>query len=420
MDSLCAFSKVDYYPKIAEEIVIEAFRSVEPNPYPSLPPECLEDPPHPESMTFKYFLNHLPTDSEKIFWEFNPSSNEVLQFGPYFRRLFGEVAKLLYGHFEMGFFSGDLLNRLRIRRENLMVYHPFKMSKDCEDNLGRTRDLVHYRYMMASVVKKCLKPHDISKYFTLGFSELFLQRPVVKKFYMFQLFHPIIYNDWDKYKLIHALVDMRIQDKTHFYKSFGFQVQKYGYSNWWRKVENETPESMLGHVYSFEGRPFKNASDLPVYLRHLHSHYHGAILAINNAKKAAFNQEKDNIYDHNTAIEAEMAKFEDGDPRKETLGAEIRVQSEKPKLESLPLHSELEPIITERFPGVYSCMVDAIIRAFAVDANAEIPFRCSISELLFLKGPFGDNYAYKSIYFQDVSEKELKRPITKESSTEKG
>uniref|UniRef100_A0A7N2MZE8 Uncharacterized protein n=1 Tax=Quercus lobata TaxID=97700 RepID=A0A7N2MZE8_QUELO len=95
---------------------------------------------------------------------------------------------------------------------------------------------------------------------------------------------------------------------------------------------------------------------------------------------------------------------------------EIRVQLEKPKLESLPLHSELEPIITERFPGVYSCMVDAIIRAFAVDANAEIPFRCSIYELLFLKGPFGDNYAYKSIYFQDVSETELKRPITKERS----
>ena len=73
---------------------------------------------------------------------------------------------------------------------------------------------------------------------------------------------------------------------------------------------------------------------------------------------------------------------------------QIILHSEKPKL-PLPLHSEVEPIITERFPGVYSCMVDAIIRAFAVDANAEIPFRCSISELLFLKGPFGDNHAYE-------------------------
>ena len=276
--------------------------------------------------TFKYFLNHLPTDSEKTFWEFDPSSNQVLQFGPYFRRLFGEVAKLSYGHFEMGFFSGDLLNRLRIRRENLMVYHPFKVSEDCEANLGRTRDLVHYRYMMASVVNKYLESHDISKYFTLGFSELFLQPQVVKKFYMFQLFHPIIYNDWDKYKLIHALVDMRIQDKNHFCKSFGFQVQKYGYSNWWRKVENETPESMLGHVYSYEGRAFKNPGNLPVYLRNLHAHYHGATQAINNAKEAAFDQEKNDIYDHNSLIEAEVAKFEDGDPRKETLRAQVCIK----------------------------------------------------------------------------------------------
>ena len=276
--------------------------------------------------TFKYFLNHLPTDSEKTFWEFDPSSNQVLQFGPYFRRLFGEVAKLSYGHFERGVFSGDLFNRLRIRRENLVVYHPSKVFQDCEANLGRTRDLVHYRYMMASVVKKYLKSHDISEYFTLGFSELFLQPLVVKKFYMFQLFHPIIYNDWDKYKLIHALVDMRIQDKTHFYKSFGLQVQRYGYSNWWRKVENETPKSMLGHVYHYEGHPIWNAGALPLYLRHLHAHYDGAIQANNDAKKAAFNQKKNKIYDYNSPIEAKMAEFKDGDPRKKTLRAKVCIK----------------------------------------------------------------------------------------------
>ncbi|XP_075672677.1 uncharacterized protein LOC142642225 [Castanea sativa] len=380
--------------------MIEAF-SVEPHPYPSLPPECLEDPPNPESMTFKYFLDHLPTDSKKLFWEYDPGSNQVLQFGPYFRRLFGEVAKFSYGHFEKGDFSGDLLNRLRIRRENMVVYHPSKVSKDCVDNLGRKTDLVHYRYMMASVVNKYLKSRDISKYFKLGFSELFLQPQVVKKFYMFQLFHPIIYNDWDKYKLIHALVDMRIQDQKHFYKSFGFQVQvqQYGYKNWWRKVENETPESMLGHVYSYQGHAFWNAGALPVYLRNLHAHYHGAILANNNAIEAAFDQEKNDIYDHNSPIEAEMAQYKDGHPHKKTLRAKIKEQPEKPKLKPLPLHSELEPIITERFPGVYSCMVDAIIRAFAADADAESAFHCSINELLFLKGPFGDNQAYRYIYF---------------------
>ncbi|KAL4616173.1 hypothetical protein ACB092_07G180200 [Castanea dentata] len=301
-----------------------------------------------------------------------------------------------------------------------MVYHPFNLFRDCGANRGRTSDLVHYRYMMASVVKKYLKSRDISKYFTLGFSELFLQPRVVKKFYMFQLFHPIIYNDWDKYKLIHALVDMRIQDKTHFNNSFGLQVQQYGYSNWRRNVENETRKSMLGHVYHYEGRPSWKVGALPLYLRNLHAHYDGAIQASNDAIEDAFRKEKSDIYDHNSLIEDEMAKLEDGDPHKETLRAQIKVQPEKPELKPLPLHSELEPIITKRFPGVYSCMVDAIIRAFAADANAEIPFRCSISELLFLKGPFGDNCAYKSIYFQDVSEKELKRPITKESSTEKG
>ena len=274
--------------------------------------------------TFKYFLNHLPTDSKPPFWEFDPGSNQVLQFGPYFRRLFGEVAKLSYGHFEMGFFSGDLLNRLRIRRENLTVYHPYKVFPDCEANLGRKWDLVHYRYMMASVVNKYRKSRDISisKYFTLGFSELFLQPQVFKKFYMFQLFHPIIYNDWDKYKLIHALVDLRIQDKNHFYESFGFQVQKYGYKNWWRKVENETPESMLGHVYRYKRHPFRNAGALPLYLRHLHAHYDGAIQAINNA----IDDEENRICEHNSPIEAEMAKFEDDDPRKETLRAEVCIK----------------------------------------------------------------------------------------------
>nr|POE94182.1 hypothetical protein CFP56_17512 [Quercus suber] len=336
MDSPYPLSKVDYYPKIDGVNVIEAFGSVEPTSYPSLPPECLEDPPHPESMTFKYFLSHLPTDSKEAFWEFDP---------------------------------GDLLNRLRIRHENLMVYHPSKVLKDGEANLGRMRDLVHYRYMMASVVKKYLKPCDISEYFTLGFSELFLQPQV---------------------------------DKTHFYNSFGCQVQKYGYSYWWKKVENETPESMLGHVYRHEGRPFKNGSALPTYLRNLHAHYDGATQAINDATEASFKKKMDEIYDYNSSIEAEMAELKDDDSLKEKLRAKIIVQLEKPKLESLPLHSELEPIITERFPGVYSCMVDAIIRAFAVNANAEIPFRCSISELLFLKGPFGDNHAYKWIYFQDT------------------
>ena len=277
--------------------------------------------------TFKYFLDHLPIDSKPLFWEYDPGSKRVLQFGPYFRRLFVEVAKLSYGHFEMGVFSGDLLNRLRIRRENLTVYHPYKVCKDDgEANPGRMRDLVHYRYMMASVVKKYLKLRDISEYFTLGFSELFLQPQVVKRFYMFQLFHPIIYNDWDKYKLIHALADMRIQDKTHFYASFGFQVRQYGYSNWWSKVENETPKSMLGHVYHHEGHAFKSAGALPVYLRNLHAHYYGAIQAINDAIEADFDQEKNKIYDHNSLIEAKMAKLEDGDPHKETLRAQVCIK----------------------------------------------------------------------------------------------
>lgn len=56
MDSLYSFSKVNYYPEIDGMNVIEAFRSVEPKPYPSLPPECLEDPPHPESMVFFFFF----------------------------------------------------------------------------------------------------------------------------------------------------------------------------------------------------------------------------------------------------------------------------------------------------------------------------------------------------------------------------
>ena len=73
---------------------------------------------------------------------------------------------------------------------------------------------------------------------------------------------------------------------------------------------------------------------------------------------------------------------------------QIIVQSQKSK-KRLPPHSDVEKSITERFPGVYSCMVDAIIRAFAVDANVESPFHYRISDLLFLEGPFGDKHAYK-------------------------
>ena len=61
MGSLYPLPKVDYHPKIDGVNMIEAFGSVEPTSYPSLPPECLEDPPHPESMVFIYlfFVNDL-------------------------------------------------------------------------------------------------------------------------------------------------------------------------------------------------------------------------------------------------------------------------------------------------------------------------------------------------------------------------
>lgn len=56
-------------------------------------------------------------------------------------------------------------------------------------------------------------------------------------------------------------------------------------------------------------------------------------------------------------------------------------------LDRLPFHDELEPKITERFPGIYACMIDSCIRGF--NEHGKRRFGCTLAQLLFDKSPFG-------------------------------
>ncbi|KAM4089017.1 hypothetical protein ACB094_07G117400 [Castanea mollissima] len=69
---------------------------------------------------------------------------------------------------------------------------------------------------------------------------------------------------------------------------------------------------------------------------------------------------------------------------------------QKVRPDQLPFHCELEPKITERFPGIYACLIDSCIRGF--DDNGERRFGCTLAQLLFDKSPFGcQDFGFKLV-----------------------
>uniref|UniRef100_A0A7N2MZA3 Uncharacterized protein n=1 Tax=Quercus lobata TaxID=97700 RepID=A0A7N2MZA3_QUELO len=223
------------------------------------------------------FLEQIPP--EKVTWEFD-ATKKVLHFGPYHRTIFKRIADILYSYHKNNLFSGDVIGRMRVD-SNGHITHPYEPVKT--SNLeGRKVDMIHFRWLVAKVVRKYFgKDYELhlSKYFKLFFSELFLQPAVLKRSYMFQYYHPVFYNDGDKYKLLKVLRDLRKRDEKYFTDCFGLGDSAYGYSSWWSLLENENDESMLGGVYLYENNNINlydnNPNSLPIFLRNCHEHFTG-------------------------------------------------------------------------------------------------------------------------------------------------
>ena len=97
---------------------------------------------------------------------------------------------------------------------------------------------------------------------------------------MFQYYHPVFYNDEDKYKLVHVLRDLRKRDVPYFRDYFGLHDPEYDYHRWWSSLAKENDdESMLGAVYLYENNRIavydEKSNSLPIFLRNCHEHYTG-------------------------------------------------------------------------------------------------------------------------------------------------
>lgn len=229
----------------------------------------------------------------EVTWEFD-NTNKVLHFGPFFRTIFMGIADILYSYHKSNLFSGDVIGRMRIHNY-LRITHPYtptntshndyldgRSKKKKKDLDGRKVDIIHFRWLVAKVVRKFLGEDyesHLSKYFKLCFSELFLHSDGLERYYMFQYYHPVFYNDGDKYKLVHVLADLRKRDVQYFTQLFGLHDPTYGYRCWWSSLAKENDESMLGGVYLYKDNKTavydNNSNSLPIFLRNCHEHYTG-------------------------------------------------------------------------------------------------------------------------------------------------
>ncbi|XP_030944587.1 uncharacterized protein LOC115969154 isoform X2 [Quercus lobata] len=350
-----------------------------------------------EEWSFLDFLEKIPP--AKVTWEFD-NMNKVLHFGQYFRKIFMGIADILYSYHKSNLFSGDVIGRMRIHND-LRITHPYtpantshndyldgrsrKMKKDLD---GRKVDIIHFRWLVAKVVRKfCGEDYEshLSKYFKLCFSELFLHSDGLERYYMFQYYHPVFYNDGDKYKLVHVLADLRKRDVRYFTQYFGLHDPEYGYHCWWSSLAKENHESMLGGVYLYKDNKIaaydNNSNSLPIFLRNCHEHFTEGT-ETKNKKNVKLNRQ---IEEENKKVRKKMSYC--GQQRKLELELELTTPKQNILPDQLPFHCELEPKITERFPGIYACMIDSCIRGF--NDNGERRFGCTLAQLLFDKSPFG-------------------------------
>nr|POE83100.1 hypothetical protein CFP56_42705 [Quercus suber] len=232
----------------------------------------------------------------------------------------------------------------------------------------------------------------LSKYFKLCFSELFLHSDGLERYYMFQFYHPVFYNDGDKYKLVHVLVDLRKRDVLYFTQFFGLHDPKYSYHCWWSSLAKENDESMLGGVYLYKDNKIAvyddNSNSLPIFLRNCHEHYTGGTETKNRRiieRKQQIGKENGENQIKNKKVQQRMRHC----GQQANLQLELKltpiIQNIRP--DQLPFHCELEPKITESFPGIYACLIDSCIQGF--NDHGERRFGCTLAQLLFDKSPFG-------------------------------
>ena len=223
------------------------------------------------------YLRDLDTQEPDFFKYDKKNVNTIVQFGYGGRRFLWRIGKIAFAFHRKNQFSGDLLHRIRIKGDGRVTHEYPEMNEESDSNFrGRKTDIIHFRWMVAQVVKK--KPHNtaLSKKFELFFSDLFLHEEGVKEYYRYQLLHPIFFGGREKYIFIHALKDLHDRSDSFFLRKLGMHNREYGIKNWWRPLKKTN--TMLGRVLHFRKKYFeqvykKNPNSITLFIRHLHEHF---------------------------------------------------------------------------------------------------------------------------------------------------
>uniref|UniRef100_A0A7N2MZK3 Uncharacterized protein n=1 Tax=Quercus lobata TaxID=97700 RepID=A0A7N2MZK3_QUELO len=245
-----------------------------------------------QGWTFLEFLAQLLGNDydEALWWKFD--GGEVISFGLEGSKLFIGIVKILLSFHEESKFSGNLLRNIRILGDLSVTHIPSAEEENAGEAFGgRENDIIHFRWMVAAVVRTCFPENYrtiLSSSFRLFFSKIFIHPEGIKNYFVCQLYHPIFFNSSDRCKLIRMIKDLYNQNPKIFRDRF--TLSRYGFCQWWLRIDRDHDDHdvyqrnvwkrVLYHrgnsrkLYSFGN----NCYALPLYIRNVHEHFPGGIL----------------------------------------------------------------------------------------------------------------------------------------------
>lgn len=205
-------------------------------------------------------------------WE-RDLANKVVNVSAAGRKVFLSMGKIVAGIHENGQFAGDLIHRIRIYEDG-SVNFPFpNMSPNAETILidGISTDLIHFRWMVASVIVKSLPDYHqmLSDTFKLFFSEIYIRHS--DKYSKFQLLHPIFFDASDRMNFLQLIQDYLKENPK---AKDGLRHLDFFFQRWWKNF----PSSFIfDKVYKFNNNHLyvykEQSSTLPLFIRNVHHHY---------------------------------------------------------------------------------------------------------------------------------------------------
>ena len=110
------------------------------------------------------------------------------------------IAKLAFAYHGENKYFGDLFCQIRIKEDGHVSNEYFELGED--SNLsGRKIYIIHFRWMIAQVVKMRTPKIVLLKGFKIFFSELFFHEEGVMEYYRYQLLHLNFFDGHEKYIL---------------------------------------------------------------------------------------------------------------------------------------------------------------------------------------------------------------------------